>query len=183
MTARYVLDKSAAYRTYVPAVRERLSPLMERGLLATRGIADLEAGVSARSESDHRELGIDRRDGLQYLTIPDEVWDRAWQVQEQLCGASLHRSVKIPDLIIAAVAEHHDLTALHYDHDFDRITDQEIEWVVPPGTADRQEGKNLWVTPCSSLPPRCHPSESSWVRSRWLVIARCLRKVIRPDLA
>ena len=34
MTARYVLDKSAAYRTHILAVRERLSPLMERGLLA-----------------------------------------------------------------------------------------------------------------------------------------------------
>lgn len=139
MTARYVLDKSAGYRSHVPAVRQRLLPLMERGLLATCGIADLEAGVSARSESDHRDLGIDRRDSLQYLITPDEVWDRAWQVQEQLCGRSLHRSVKIPDLIIAAVAEHHGMTVLHYDHDFDRIaevTNQPVEWVVSPGTAD-----------------------------------------------
>jgi predicted nucleic acid-binding protein len=138
VTARYVLDKSAAYRTHILAVRERLSPLMERGLLATCGIADLEAGVSARSEVDHRELGIDRRDGLQYLTTPDEVWERAWQVQEQLCSRSLHRSVKVPDLIIAAVAEHHGLAVLHYDHDFDRIaeiTGQPVEWVVPPSAA------------------------------------------------
>nr|WP_203218068.1 PIN domain-containing protein [Nocardia terpenica] len=69
------------------------------------------------------------------MTTPDEAWERAWEVQEQLCG----RSGKIPDLVIAAVAEHHGLTVLHYDHGFDRIaeiTGQPVEWVVPPGTAN-----------------------------------------------
>ncbi|MFC6009528.1 PIN domain nuclease [Nocardia lasii] len=140
MTVRYLLDKSAAYRSHLLMVRARIEPLMERGLLATCGVADLEVGVSARSQADHAELGQLRRDALEYLSTPDEVWDRAWQVQELLCADSLHRSVKIPDLIIAAVAEHHRVSILHYDHDFDRIaeiTGQPVEWVVPPGSADR----------------------------------------------
>ena len=139
MTARYLLDKSAGFRMHIEVVDARVGPLMERGLLATCGIADLEAGVSARSQAHHQSFGSARRYTLHYLTTPDEVWERAWAVQEQLCARSLHRSVKIPDLIIAAVAEHHDLAVLHYDHDFDRIaeiTGQEVEWVVPPGTAD-----------------------------------------------
>lgn len=41
MTTRYLLDKSAAYRAHLPAVRHRLEPLMERGLLARCGITDL----------------------------------------------------------------------------------------------------------------------------------------------
>jgi len=48
-------------------------------------------------------------------------------------------AVTIPDLIIAAVAERHDITILHYDHDFDVIAEvagQPVEWVVPPGTAN-----------------------------------------------
>lgn len=52
MTTRYLLDKSAAYRAHLPAVRHRLEPLMERGLLARCGITDLEFGVSARSRED-----------------------------------------------------------------------------------------------------------------------------------
>ncbi|WP_306360203.1 PIN domain nuclease [Nocardia sp. CC227C] len=140
MTTRYLLDKSAGFRMHIEVVDARVGPLLERGLLATCGMADLEAGVSARSPEHHRALGDARRYALQYLTTPDGVWERAWQVQEQLCARSLHRSVKIPDLIIAAVAEHHGLTVLHYDHDFDRIaeiTGQPVEWVVPPGMADQ----------------------------------------------
>lgn len=138
MTDRYLLDKSAAYRTHLPAVRARLEPLMERGLLARCGLTDLEYGVSARSRDDHVALGISRRDALECLTTPDGVWERAWAVQEALTEQGLHRSVKVADLIIAAVAEHHRAVVLHYDHDFDRIaaiTGQPVEWVVPAGSA------------------------------------------------
>ncbi|MGH3560861.1 MAG: PIN domain nuclease [Mycobacterium sp.] len=137
MTDRYLLDKSAAYRTHVPAVRIRLEPLMERGLLARCGLTDLEFGVSARSREDHRALGISRRDALEYLTTPDTVWERAWEVQEELTEKGLHRSVKVPDLIIAAIAEHHRVCVMHYDRDFDRIaaiTGQTVEWAVPAGS-------------------------------------------------
>jgi len=137
VTVRFLLDKSAAYRAHVDAVRRRLEPLMERGLLARCGVTDLEFGVSARSGADHRSVGIYRRDALEYLTTPDTVWDRAWQVQEALADTGLHRTVKIPDLIIAAIAEHHGVSVLHYDHDFERIatvTGQAVEWVVPAGS-------------------------------------------------
>jgi predicted nucleic acid-binding protein len=137
VNTRYLLDKSAAWRSHVPAVRERLEPLMDHGLLARCGISDLEAGVSARSATDHRTLGQYRRDALEYLTTPDTVWDRAWEVQAALAVDGLHRTVKIPDLITAAVAEHHGVAVIHYDHDFDRIatvTGQPVQWVIPAGS-------------------------------------------------
>lgn len=137
MKVRYLLDKSAAYRAHILGVRERLEPLMEHGLLARCGVSDLEAGVSARSAADHQALGRYRRDALEYLTTPDTAWDRAWQVQHALASDGLHRTVKIPDLIIAAIAEHHGVAVIHYDHDFDRIaavTGQSVEWVVPAGS-------------------------------------------------
>jgi predicted nucleic acid-binding protein len=110
---------------------------MERGLLARCGLTDLEFGVSARSSTDHQILGALRRDALEHLITPDTVWERAWQVQEALTDQGLHRSVKVPDLIIAAIAEHHRVSVMHYDHDFDRIaavTGQSVEWVVPAGS-------------------------------------------------
>jgi predicted nucleic acid-binding protein len=54
-----------------------------------------------------------------------------------LASASQHRAAAIPDLLIAAVAERHQVTVLHYDHDFEHIaaiTGQRVQWVVPPGT-------------------------------------------------
>ncbi len=51
-----------------------------------------------------------------------------------------HRSVSIPDLIVAATAERNSLTVLRYDADYDRIsaiTGQPAQWIVECGSADR----------------------------------------------
>ncbi len=48
-----------------------------------------------------------------------------------------HRAVKIPDLLIAAVAERSRLAVLHYDQDYDRIaavTGQPVRWASPSGS-------------------------------------------------
>ena len=63
---------------------------------------------------------------------------RALQVQ-RLLAARNQRGRKLPDLLVAAAAEALDLTVLHYDADFERIsavTGQAQQWVVPAGTVD-----------------------------------------------
>lgn len=48
-----------------------------------------------------------------------------------------HRSASVPDVLLAAIADANGLTVLHYDADFDLIsdvTDQPMEWVVPAGS-------------------------------------------------
>jgi predicted nucleic acid-binding protein len=52
-------------------------------------------------------------------------------------GTNLRRSVKLPDLLIAACAERHALPIVHYDGDFDTIaaiTGQAARWISPRGT-------------------------------------------------
>jgi predicted nucleic acid-binding protein len=47
------------------------------------------------------------------------------------------RSVGLPDLLIAAVAERERVTVLHYDADYEiiaKVTGQAIRWVVPRGS-------------------------------------------------
>ena len=47
------------------------------------------------------------------------------------------RAVGLPDLLVAAVAERHRVTVLHYDKAFDLIaavTGQPTTWVVAPGS-------------------------------------------------
>lgn len=67
-------------------------------------------------------------------------WDRVLQVHRLLAasGPGHQRSVSVPDLIVAAVAERHGATLVHYDEDYDRIralTGQPMRWVVPRGSA------------------------------------------------
>ncbi len=65
-------------------------------------------------------------------------FDRAADVMAELAARGKHRSVGIPDLLIAAAAERAHATVLHYDSDFDTIaavTGQPAEWVIPRGSA------------------------------------------------
>jgi hypothetical protein len=52
-------------------------------------------------------------------------------------GGTHQRSVKHPDLPIAAAAEAADVAVLHYDEDYDRIaeiTGQPTRWLAPAGS-------------------------------------------------
>lgn len=135
---RYLVDKSVLARLAKPRVREELVPLSERGLLATCSMIEMELLFSAKSPADRDRIQRHQRN-FEWLSTPDEVWHRAIEVQCALVESGTHRSVKIPDLLIAAIAERHRVGVLHYDHDFDRIaeiTGQVTRWVVSAGSAD-----------------------------------------------
>lgn len=74
------------------------------------------------------------------VTTSADDWTRALAVHRALAasGAGHQRSVRLPDLIIAAAAERHGLPIVHYDQDYDRIaaiTLQPARWIVPRGSA------------------------------------------------
>jgi len=132
----YLADASALARVGTPEVSEILVPLMERGLIATCGVIDLEILRSARNGLEHARIREDRY-ALPRLPMLDEVWDRAIAVQGLLADRGQHRSMPIPDLLIAATAERHGAIVLHYDKDYDliaEVTGQLVEWVVPRGS-------------------------------------------------
>lgn len=133
--ARYLVDTSAMNRLARQAVRDRLAPLIEKGLVATCPMLDLEALFQAQSPGDYERIrGL--RTQFEPLESGIDDWDFALATQAALAKQSRHR-VKIPDLVIAATAHHHRVTLLHYDHDFDlisEITGQDTEWVVERGS-------------------------------------------------
>ncbi|MGH3769131.1 MAG: PIN domain nuclease [Pseudonocardiaceae bacterium] len=136
--ADHLVDKSALARLVKPAVAQVVLPLLSAGRLAVCGMTELEVLYSVRCAEEHRRVRLELR-GLERLPTPDEVWDRAVDVHAALAEHGQHRAVALPDLIIAAVAERHNIPVLHYDRDFDviaEVTGQTVEWVVPAGTAD-----------------------------------------------
>ncbi len=71
------------------------------------------------------------------VPVTDATVDRALEVQSLLANKAQHRSVPLPDLLIAASAEAAGLTVLHYDADYERIaklTGQPVQWVVARGS-------------------------------------------------
>lgn len=134
--ARYLPDKSALARKHIPAIKNRLEELGNAGLLATCGIIDLEVLYSAQSPTGYADIVFDRQRSYEWLFTEDGDFGRALEVQGQLAAAGRHRAVPLPDLLIAAVAERHRVTVLHYDRDFDvigEVTGQAVEWVAPAG--------------------------------------------------
>jgi predicted nucleic acid-binding protein len=129
-------DKSALARLHSDPVRAVIGPLLLAGEVATCAIVDVEVLFSARSPVEYSAVRR-RRGSYPNLPITDQVCVRALELQSALAVKSQHRGVSIPDLIIAACAQIHDVTVLHYDSDFDLIASVDgpaTQWVVPRGT-------------------------------------------------
>jgi len=99
----------------------------------------LEVLHSARDSAEYRRLELALRE-LPWLQTTAAVSARAMAVSGLLAAQrdAHHRSVKIPDLFIAATAEVHGVELVHYDRDFDAIqavTGQPARWVVARGSA------------------------------------------------
>jgi predicted nucleic acid-binding protein len=137
LTARVLIDTSAAARMRLPSVAEQLTPLIEAGLVATCATLDAEALYSARSPSEYEQLRSDRRVAYEYLPTDDEHWQRAFSIQRELARAGRYRAVGIADLLTAALAIEHQLMLLHYDADFDmigRVTELSHRWIALRGS-------------------------------------------------
>jgi predicted nucleic acid-binding protein len=133
----HLLDTSVLTRLHNLSVRAVVEPLVATGSAARAGISDLEVGYSARSGEEW-----DRLTGALGILVLVETdarhLERARSVQRLLATRG-RRGRKVPDLLIAAAAEAASLVVLHYDVDFDlisEVTGQLCEWIVPPGSVD-----------------------------------------------
>lgn len=84
----------------------------------------LELGYSARTAADWRaELDAPPLAAMPVQHLTPAIEDRAVQVQILLADLGHHRAPSIPHLMVAATAELAGLIILHFDKDFDLITE------------------------------------------------------------
>lgn len=136
--ARYLLDTSVLARMNRPVVAAEVIDMIDAGLVGTCPVLDLEALHAARSRQEYEAIRADRARAYEYLPTNNDQWQRAAEVQRALAARGQIRAAGIPDLLIAATAEHHRVTVIHYDSDFDliaAITGQPTHWVVRRGSA------------------------------------------------
>jgi Predicted nucleic acid-binding protein, contains PIN domain len=129
-TSVYVLQARHAQ------VRKRFETLLAEGRLAACQMTALEYLNNAPDPAGYETLWRALH-GHRWVDVTSQVMDRALAVHRQLAVVSQHRHFRLPDLIIAATAEQHGATVLHYDADYDRIsaiTGQPTEWVAPRGS-------------------------------------------------
>lgn len=83
----------------------------------------LEVAVSARSADHWPVLRRELLAPLLTLEATPRSETIAVEIITALVTERLHRSVPLPDVLIAALAAAQRLTVLHHDRDFDRIRD------------------------------------------------------------
>lgn len=119
-----------------PQVRRRFESLLAEGRLAACQMTSLEYLNNAPDPKGYETLWAAMH-AHRWLDVTTEAMDRALEVHRRLAASSQHRHFRLPDLIIAATAETHGATVLHYDADYHRIaaiTNQPTEWVAEKGS-------------------------------------------------
>jgi predicted nucleic acid-binding protein len=131
--ARLDLDESAVAQDRA----DEIAGWLEQGRIATCLPFLLEAGYSARNARDHDEL-LSELMALPSVRIDERVESRAIDAQRQLARAGHHRLPPV-DLIIAALADTHGLGVLHYDSDYEIVSEKtdlrfDSVWLAPRGS-------------------------------------------------
>lgn len=136
-----LLDNSAwyelSYECVSPARRNEISQRMNDGEIAVCLPFILEAGYSAQSAVDHRQMMSDFAE-LPTVRITAEVERLAQQAQRELAEIGHHRLAPV-DVMIAACAHKAEAGVLHYDSDYDILAEKthlvfESEWLAPRGS-------------------------------------------------
>ena len=132
----WLIDKSALVRLAASPDADGWRTRIDRGLVRITSLTVLEVGFSARSAAERETLihgpPVELMP-IEYIT--PAVENRAVDVQGLLAEVGHHRAPSVPDLLLAAAAEHANLTLLHVDKDFELIagvTGQPVERLALP---------------------------------------------------
>jgi predicted nucleic acid-binding protein len=97
----------------------------------------LEAGFSARDAPHHRSV-MAQLLAMPRIEMDADAESRALEAQSELASLGHHR-IPPSDLLIAALADRHQLGILHYDDHYDLILERtdlryESVWLAEPGS-------------------------------------------------
>ncbi|MEU1430679.1 PIN domain nuclease [Nocardia sp. NPDC005746] len=134
----YLIDTSAVGRLLLnPSIRKAWDEPLNAGLIAICDAVELELLYGATSLAD-RLRKKELFDGLfGWVVTPAAAWQRAHRIQQSLTESGRHRSAGVVDLLVSVTASAHNLTILHYDHDFETVagvTGQPTQWISTPGS-------------------------------------------------
>lgn len=113
-----LLDASAFWRLSSPQLdpsrRRQVAEWIARGIVAASTPLLLETRAG-------RDLPAVDPGELPCLSVTERAERRATELQQQLRAAHQHLGVPPLDYLIAAIAEQHGASILHYDADFERL--------------------------------------------------------------
>ncbi len=134
----FIADRSAWAHSHNSRVNRHFSSALRNGQIATSPIVKLELLYSARDGESFDRLAANLAE-LRDVPLTRSVTNAAQRAFRKLAHMRppRHRSVSLPDLLIAAAAEDAAVGVLHYDEDFDtlaEVLDFQGRWIAPRGS-------------------------------------------------
>ena len=134
----YIADSSAWSKAAHPDVKDEWVTALRNRQISTCPIVKFELLYSVRDGTDYDRLDA-ILGALRDVPITRSVTNAALAALRQLAHVQPlnQRSVKFPDLLIAAAAQDGAVGVLHYDHHFDRLAQVlnfESRWIAPAGS-------------------------------------------------
>lgn len=136
----FIVDTSAWARAERSAVKRRFGAALRNGQVATCAVVSLEFLHSSRNGDEFDErMGLLAQ--LRDVPISRSVTNAALHGYRELAHRHplFHRSVKLPDVLVAAAAADAGIGVLHYDADYDTLAEVlpfESRWIAPRGSLD-----------------------------------------------
>jgi predicted nucleic acid-binding protein len=140
-----------------PAVSPALADALASDEVAITEPILIEYLNGARNIAEYARFDESLR-AVRLLSTEPEDWQRALAVHRILAetGAGHQRSVRLVDLIVAAVAERHGYPVAHFDRDYERVsglTGQPTRWVRTPPEAKLAAIASGYAQPSSTPEP------------------------------
>jgi predicted nucleic acid-binding protein len=134
----YIADRSAWSNAAHATVKDEWVMALRNRQIATCPIVKLELLYSARDGDDYDRLDA-ILGALRDVPVTRSVTNAALSALRQLAHLQplYQRSMRFPDLLIAAAAQDAAIGVLHYDHHYERLAEVlefDSRWIAPAGS-------------------------------------------------
>ncbi len=138
MSIRFLADSSAVVRILTGKAGPEWIDAVTAGTIAMCDPVELELLRDTAANTRRPQIQRLLRSTYAWIPVPDDCWERARAVQDQLAATSQHSGASVVDLIVAVTAMRHRLILLHDDRDYEvmaRVTGLRTARVIQ--SADR----------------------------------------------
>lgn len=122
MTVRYLADTSAIARLQTRKASRHWQRAVSAGIVAICDPVELEVLRWVAGGAARRAMQQLLRTSYSWIPVPDGVWQRARDLQDQLGDRSQHNGASVVNLVVAVTAARGRLTVLHDDRDYEIIS-------------------------------------------------------------
>ncbi|MFF4014161.1 PIN domain nuclease [Streptomyces sp. NPDC001843] len=133
MSESFLVDTSALIRFYRGQTGPEWDQLVGSGLVGLCEPVRQEFLRAVGGRPAYIEADGLLRETFPYYPMRDSAWEDSAALQQDLADRGWHQCASPVDLLVSVTAQHHKLTVLHEDSDFEtiaRVTGQPVRRIV-----------------------------------------------------